>query len=325
MEASVAQSGRASRCQRECRGFESLHSLQLKAGANGQVVMMDTQGLLFSLAEMLTGSRLEPVTVRVAIATAVESKRNRGLRHRYILKLSSALSKFCVTFGDRELHTIKPVEIEEWLQKPEWASDTRKGYLQCARTLFSFGIKRGWCFHNAAMKVDAPMSEDAPPGILTVDECERLLVACRATDAALLPFIAVQLFGGLRSIEARTLEWASVNCETVNISAARSKTRRRRLVPILPQLKEWIELGGDLPARGWRKRLERVRIAAGIGWPRNCLRHSFVSYMMPLHGAAKVAAWAGHSEAILFNHYRALVSELECQRFLQLKPLHALP
>src|SRR5215469_1501756 len=32
-EASVAQPGRASRCQRECRGFESLRSLHLSHGA----------------------------------------------------------------------------------------------------------------------------------------------------------------------------------------------------------------------------------------------------------------------------------------------------
>src|SRR3954470_18331012 len=31
LEASVAQPGRASRCQRECRGFESLRSLHLSA------------------------------------------------------------------------------------------------------------------------------------------------------------------------------------------------------------------------------------------------------------------------------------------------------
>lgn len=272
------------------------------------------------MAEMLTGSKLEPVTVEKAVIQAVESKRNRGLRHRYILKLSSALGLFVEDFGERELHSIKPVEIEEWLQNPDWSNETRKGYLQCVRTLFSMGIKRSWCYHSPAMKVDAPMSDDKPPGILTVDECERLLTACHEIDPGLIPFLAVQLFAGLRNIEARHLDWANVSRDAVNILSQRCKTRRRRLVPISPQLAAWLSLGGDLRAKSWRKRLDKVREKAGVNWPRNCLRHSFVSYTMPMHGAAKVAHWSGHSERVLFNSYRALVSDEQAVQFMKLMP-----
>lgn len=159
---------------------------------------MDAQGLLFSLAEMLTGARLEPMAVADAVGVTLDSKRARGLRHRYLLKLSSALGLFAARFGPRELHIIKPAEIEEWLQNPAWGNETRKGYLQCVRTLFSFGVKRGWCYHNTALKVDAPLSNNEPPGILTVDECARLLCATTAAtpshpELAALQFAAAAL------------------------------------------------------------------------------------------------------------------------------------
>ncbi len=262
----------------------------------------------------------KPHTVAAATQAALQSKRERGCRHRYILKLASALRIFGETFGERELHTITAEEVEKWMSNERWSNETRRGYLQCLRTLFSFAVKREWTAGNPAMRVDAPMSENKPPGILSVDDCAKFLAACRKHDAALLPFIAAQLFAGLRVSEACTLVWSEAAGGHVEVTAAKCKTRKRRLVPIGDTLRAWLALGGDLPAKSWRKRLDKVRIKSGVTLPKNALRHSFVSYAMPMHGASTTAAWAGHSESVLFNHYRAVVTKPEAERFWQLTP-----
>lgn len=108
--------------------------------------------------------------------------------------------------------------------------------------------------------------------------------------------------------------------EFVEVAADKSKTRRRRLVPILPTLRSWLDLQGDLPVLNLVRRLRRVRAAAGIPWPHDCLRHSFCSYVLPVKGAAWTANAAGHSEQILFQHYWELVPPAEAERFWALRP-----
>lgn len=61
-----------------------------------------------------------------------------------------------------------------------------------------------------------------------------------------------------------------------------------------------------------------VREFGRIPWPHDCLRHSFVSYALPIWGPTQVAQWSGHSEAILVAHYRELVPKHEAERFWRL-------
>lgn len=50
--------------------------------------------------------------------------------------------------------------------------------------------------------------------------------------------------------------------------------------------------------------------AVGIEWPRNVLRHSFITYRIAkLKSADQVALEAGNSESIIFKHYRELATE----------------
>ena len=58
-----------------------------------------------------------------------------------------------------------------------------------------------------------------------------------------------------------------------------------------------------------------------VPWPHNATRHSFVSYHLShFQSAAKTALEAGHSEAMLFGHYRELVTEQDAAEFWSLTP-----
>jgi hypothetical protein len=50
------------------------------------------------------------------------------------------------------------------------------------------------------------------------------------------------------------------------------------------------------------------------------MRHSYVSYHYAIHGAAATAREAGHSEQVLFQHYRALVTPEDARKFWELRP-----
>jgi len=58
-----------------------------------------------------------------------------------------------------------------------------------------------------------------------------------------------------------------------------------------------------------------------IGWPRNVLCHSFISYRLPIvKSAEQVALEAGNSPAIIFKHYRELATEEDAQQWFGITP-----
>jgi hypothetical protein len=60
---------------------------------------------------------------------------------------------------------------------------------------------------------------------------------------------------------------------------------------------------------------------SGVNWPQNVTRHSFVSYhLAQFQNAGKTALEAGHSEQMLFNHYRELVTSDEAAAFWAITP-----
>ena len=143
-----------------------------------------------------------------------------------------------------------------------------------------------------------------------------------------MPYVAISLFAGLRAAELQKLDWAEVDFESghIEITAAKSKTAKRRLVPISPNLAEWIRplaaIAGPVAPAGLRKRFDAVKARAGFAeWPQNAMRHSFGSYRLAqCHDAARVSLEMGNSPQMVFAHYRELVKPKDAERFWQLAP-----
>lgn len=142
-----------------------------------------------------------------------------------------------------------------------------------------------------------------------------------------MPWVCLVVFGGLRPNEARRISWEDIREGFVHIGGAKAKTRRRRLVPISDQLAAWLDAAraveAPLPPIGWDRDWRRARDRAGLKdkYSHNALRHSFASYHFALHRrASETAAILGHSEAMLFRHYRERVSPREAEAFFGLLP-----
>jgi len=57
-----------------------------------------------------------------------------------------------------------------------------------------------------------------------------------------------------------------------------------------------------------------------VPWQQDGLRHTFVSNHYALHGEIETAQQAGHSEAMLHQHYRAIVTKTAAENFWALRP-----
>jgi integrase len=189
--------------------------------------------------------------------------------------------------------------------------------------LWSFSEKYGWAIAATARNTELATRIDKVPGILTPEQAAALLAESRD-----IPYHSIALFAGLRKSEILALDWRDVDLAGgfIHVGAKISKTRSKRLVPILDNLREWLQPvakpQGPVVEPGLRKRHENARRRSGIKvWPENAMRHSFVSYRLASTGnAAQTALESGHDQAILFKRDRELVRPKDAERYFTTKP-----
>ena len=133
--------------------------------------------------------------------------------------------------------------------------------------------------------------------------------------------LALRYFAGLRTTEATGIDEKEIGTKFIEVTAAKSKTRSRRLVTVTPALAAWLAIGGVLPLKQIHNRLRAVTLASGVPWGKSVTRHSFVTYhLAAFQSAGQTALQAGHTEQILFNHYREIVTPEVAAEFWAIRP-----
>jgi integrase len=265
------------------------------------------------------------VTVADAMEELISARKAAGRSKRYCGDLRLRLTRFQEGFPSATVATITAGDIDGWLAGLPLAPGTRNTFRRDIRTLFSFCEKRGYCKANEAKNTERAKDVDKPASILTPTQASNLLGKC-GDDLA--PYVAISLFAGLRAAELQKLDWAEIDLDGghIEVTAAKSKTSRRRLVPIADNLRAWLEplaqISGPVAPIGLRKRFDAVKEAAGFKvWESNAMRHSFGSYRLAqCQDAAKVSLEMGNSPAMVFGHYRELVKPKDAERYWNLKP-----
>ena len=260
---------------------------------------------------LLHKPHVAPPTLAEACSQCLEAKRLANQRPRTLSSLASTLSRFSRGHPNLLPSQVTPAMIQTWLSAHAWKPATQRSYLTDLRTFFAWAKGRYYVVSNPAEAIPKPILDDVAPGILTVDQARALLEATRKHEPTLLAGVAIALFAGLRPAEIAQLEWSEVGKTYIEVTAAKAKSRRRRLVKIEPALRAWLKLGGVLPPRNWKKRFAHVLEAAKItAWPHDAMRHSFASYHLAKgRSADRTAHELGHSSTqMLFAHYRELVT-----------------
>jgi hypothetical protein len=96
----------------------------------------------------------------------------------------------------------------------------------------------------------------------------------------------------------------------IEITARKAKTAQRRLIPILPNLAQWLDDAPRASQRVWPHfkpfLFEAMRDAsakAKVVWRANRLRHSFITYRLAqTKDVAEVALEAGNSPTMIVRH-----------------------
>lgn len=264
-------------------------------------------------------------TVLEVVNEMLNAKARAAISDSYLWQLRHCFTLFSRGRARRPMGSFDARELEKWIESMEVGPRTVRGRIQYVRALFKFAQRRGYVQHNPALALEMPREEPKEPGttIHTPDQVRAVLVAALAQDPGTAKALAIRYFAGLRSAELERLDAEKeINLERgrIEILASKSKTRRRRLITIQPNLSAWLALEADIPG-DLEKRITLVWQKAQVTWPRNVTRHSFCSYhLAQFQNAAKTALQAGHSEQMLFSNYHDLVTPEAAAEYWAITP-----
>lgn len=272
-------------------------------------------------------------TVAELVDELLKAKEADGASARYLGDLHCRLKQFAGVFDGKSVAAISAPQIDVWLRSlsdkttgNRLSPATRNHIRRLLVVLFNFAKGRGYCVENPAEKTARAKEIETPVGILSVGQTARLL---ESAPAELVPYIAIAAFAGLRRAEIERLDWKEVDLHSnlIEVTAINSKSARRRLVKIQPNLAAWLQpharLSGSVTPPLYAKLLLTARDAAKITqWPPNALRHGFASYHLAhFNDAAALALELGHTTSqLVFQHYRQLVKPKDAQAYWQIVP-----
>jgi integrase len=190
----------------------------------------------------------DSIFVSVAATDYQESKRRAKLSERHLDDIRRRLGRFVAAFGNRPIKGVVAGEIEAWLHELAFSPQSINNYRGIVRAFFEYALKRELVEKNPVTSVDKVKLVDKAPEIFTPTQLADLLAAA---DPSLLPALVLQAFAGLRTAEVLRLEWSEVDLVRgfVAVAAHKSKTARRRLIPIAQNLAEWLRLTPRCPGR----------------------------------------------------------------------------
>jgi integrase len=263
--------------------------------------------------------------VRDVADALIALKTSKGRRPRTVNEMTNKFDRFCLTFGKRMISELTADEVECWIDSlnigpVSWNNERRN-----LNRLWNFAASKKWSERNIIGEIETKTEEELTPGILTIEQTRALL---NAADESMVPYYAIALFGGVRDNEIQRLDWRSVNLLTgyITIESAASKTGRKRLVPITPNMKAWLlpvakSHGPVTPDNVVEAKKATFKLAGIKEWPHDATRHSFGTYgMARCKDIGHISEIMGNSPGIVKKHYQTAVEFEKGDEFFAIMP-----
>jgi integrase len=290
--------------------------------------------LLRAARALAAASSLPAVPLPNAAARFLEGRRHGAVPltvRGYRLALR-ALEAAC---GPAPVSAVIPAHVERALGGRRGV--TRNNLLRHLATFFRWAVREGIAAGNPALAVPRARAPEPPRGILPVPQAAALMRLAEEKRPALVPYLALGLFAGIRPAELARLDPARIGREWIVIDGAVAKTADHRTVPVRPNLRAWLDAyppARPIPPLSQKHlygavralRLASLKLPDGAShipsWPSDCMRHSYASYAYDLtRDAALVASEMGHRGTdIFFRHYRGLVAPGDGEKFFAIVP-----
>ena len=255
-----------------------------------------------------------------------------GASRRHRLDTKSNLTRFAEKVPVK-LKNVEPHHIEEYLGLFKTPS-TRNAKLRYVKMLFARAKLLGLLPSNentAADKVGMVSIAPKDPGIITAAHLQQVLNAVRKHSPEILAAVCVKAFAGCRTAEVSRLTMGQVSLEssTITMASAITKTKRRRVVPIIDPLGQWLAVCPNInnPDAPLAPSNYHIAVNAALALehvppiPPNALRHTCATALLASGvNSNKVASIMGHSVAVLETHYQGLMTDTEADQYFNVRP-----
>ena len=227
--------------------------------------------------------RLPTKTVEEAVSEMLRTRQTEGASQAYLKVLRVYLNQLAAAFHC-PLGSLTSSDVSDFLRTMKVTARTKNNARATIGAFFKFCQERGWLPKDHERISLVPKFKETPGEIeiFTPKEMSKLLTCARSE---LVPFLAIGAFAGLRSAEIERLDWQEVDLKGnyIEVTAAKAKTARRRLIPEMPNLKAWLlpyaeDKGPVISFANVPKQLAWLADDASLRWKKNGLRHSFISY-----------------------------------------------
>lgn len=288
-------------------------------------------------------ARQHPITMeKIPIAQAADdyfdALQARGQSERYLRDVKARLGRFLIDHPKQQLHEITTGLLQQWIDRLSRADGSpqsavsKRNFATVISGFFEYWRKRGKISVNPAADLERQKIKSTEDVQFWSPEEARMILVAIAQPA--LAALAVSLFAGVRTSEICRLRRSDFNFDSNHIALGgnRTKTRSRRLTPILPNLKAWLASTGFISAapgaRLWPTSPEHLTrtvseacAAAGIRRVANGGRHSCITHKIALTGdVARTAVESGNSPEVINSAYRGLATEADAHRYFQITP-----
>jgi integrase len=284
-----------------------------------------------------------PVAGTLSVSDAIEAaqKAKKGKRPTYradLIRRWRRFERWLPANKRKAINTITKPMIRKFLTDCDLRSEGERNMLRNISVLFSWAVDHHYLTENPCFGIKVEREEtDEPVRILSIKEAEHLLksastmlnlplktgkdrietITVRPGD--LIPWLTVGMFAGVRPDEAKRLEWQNIDFERqhIDLPAKIAKDHRRRIIPMEPNLIEWLKPYRPANGQGKIARNHRWKFQAFVKsidfspWPKDCLRHSYGSYHLAKYeNSGKTAEYMGHrSSQMLYERYREVIKE----------------
>jgi len=202
---------------------------------------------------------------------------------------------------------------------------------------------RAWCQGDRLKPIERKTVTPGEIGILTAEECARLLAVAEAEFPDTVPAFAIAMFTGMRQAEVGRLNPCDITPEGITVPSSSAKTKRRRFIHMPEPLAAWLAaypVGETVCPSNWVRKEKAVRRLAGWrvwaelvephpppstlpDWPQNALRHTAASVQLALGKPLETLIFEhGHAGGVemLRRHYIGRMPRAEALAIWQTGP-----
>jgi integrase len=255
----------------------------------------------------------------------------------HIRDIKRHVGRFVDYFAGREIEDFSTSDIDDWLRTLKMAPRSRDNHRNSVHNFFHFARSEGYLLKDRPTAADDTKQIDEggkENEVFTVEEARKILAH---VHKRLIPTLVIKLFSGVRTEEMAWISWENIKFDqdVIIVRKAEAKTKGRRIIPLTPNLKAWLEpyretrgriadrwINPETLGKAWTNAVKK----AGDSYKKNAMRNSYISYRVAeTKNIQLVALEAGNSPGVIQSDYLELVTPQDAAKWFAIYPSGQVP